>query len=249
VALGVCENTGHKPPDTPADFDWNRQRLQVYLLGPEYPEPHPVTTLIGDTRAYCRTMMPSDDGAYVALAGWHNGLLMVDAKASREMWRMKPPKEAGLSYVDFAPDNRVVYTGGIKGCVYTVDVQTGKVLSEWQASPTGRYEYRHEIECLAVSPDGRWVAVGTGPEGLVFVGSTSAGKLVQIFKHGGRTVELVQFSPDSKALASWDRSTIKIWNVSRWDSAASATTQPGSAPASGPSAETSSPPKSGLGRS
>lgn len=229
VALGVRENVGHDPPDTPVDFDWDRLRLQLYMLGPKHAEPHLVMTVIGVKVADCvRTIMPSDDGAYVALAGWDNGLLMVDVKAGKELWRMKPPKETALSYVDFAPDNKVAYAGGIDGCVYAVCVQTGRVLNQWFASPTGQYEYGHIIEYLAASPDGRWVAVGTGPEGLVFVGSTTERKLVKILKHGNRTVELVQFSPDSKALASWDRDTIKTWNVSRWDASLPTTTQPAS---------------------
>jgi WD40 repeat protein len=238
VALGARENFGHEPPDTPADFDWNRLRVQLYLLGPENAEPTLVTTIIGKNEGdNVRAVIPSDDGAYIAVAGWNNGLVMVDAKAGKELWKEQLPGEAELICTEFAPDNSVAYAGGTMSAVYTVDVKTGKALNQWSASPTGKYEYLHsEIECLAVSPDGRWVAAGTS-QALVFVGSTATGKPVKVLKHGGRPVQLVKFSPDSRALASWAPGTIKIWNVSRWDkgthasSQPAATSQPASAPA------------------
>ncbi len=235
MALGARENLGCEPPDIPADFDWNRLRMQLYLLGPEYPEPKIVATITGkDQGDNVRTVMPSDDGAYIAVAGWNNGLVMVDVKAGKELWKQKLLNESGLHCADFAPDNSVVYSGGIKATVYAMDVKTGKVLNQWSVSPTGKYEYgRSEIECLVVSPDGRWVAAGTS-DALVIIASTATSRPVKILKHGKRPVELVQFSPDSKALASWAPGAIKIWSVSRWDSPASVTSQPTSARSGSP---------------
>ena len=104
-----------------------------------------------------------------------------------------------------------------------MDVKTGNVVSRWYASASGQEEYGHRISCMAVSPDGRWVAAGTGPEGLVFVGSTATNKCVKILNHGMGTILLVHFSPDSKALATFVPGTLKVWNVTQWDKTPPAT--------------------------
>jgi hypothetical protein len=235
LGLGIVESSGHKPPDTPPDFDFDHPRLRVALMARDAVNFEVVGTLVGEHArgpGTVRTVMPSDDGAYVAIAGWSNGLAMIDAKQRKVIWNVMIPTETGLSYADFSTDTKVVYAGGIDGVVYAMDVATGKVLNKWAVPRVGKVPDRHEIECLAVSPDGRWVAVGTGPEGLVFVGSTATNRVVRVLKHREGTVFLVQFSPDSRALASWAPGAVKIWNVSRWDPT------PASAPASAATAPT-----------
>jgi hypothetical protein len=208
--------------------DWDHPRVQVGLIGPEAKEINWVTTLVG-RRSGCditvRSVVPSNDGTYVAVAGWDNALAMIDVAARETLWIEKPGGRDPL-YAVFSPDSQVAYVGGAEGAVYAVNVQTGKPCSRWYATLSGQEEYGHRISCLAVSPDGRWVAAGTGPEGLVFVGSTAANKLVTVLNHGGSTVLLVHFSPDSKALASFVPGTIKIWNVARWDQASTSAPAP-----------------------
>jgi WD40 repeat protein len=133
------------------------------------------------------------------------------------LWAKRPPSEISSSYGVFAPDNKVLYAGGSEGCVYEMDVRTGKILSRWFASKSGKSEYGHRISALACSPDGRYLATGTGPEGLVWIWSQADGKLLKILKHGGGPVRLVSFSPDSKALATFVPGTLKVWNVAGWD--------------------------------
>ena len=90
------------------------------------------------------------------------------------------------------------------------------IVNSWYATGSGRSEYGHRISALAVSPDGLWIAAGTGPEGLVFIVSSRNGKLVKILNHGLSTVELVSFSPDSKALATFVPGTLKMWRIDKW---------------------------------
>lgn len=193
-------------------------RLQIGLVGPEADGISWVTTLVGECSGAdinVRVVLPSDGGSYIAVGGWDNSLAMIDVHAKETLWVRKPGANA-VFYAAFSPDAKVVYTGGTEGIVFALDVKTGETLSRWYATPTGRSEYGHRISCLSASPDGRWVAAGTGPEGLVFVGSTAESKLVKVLNHGGSTVLLVQFSPDSKALASFVPGTLKIWDVSLW---------------------------------
>jgi WD40 repeat protein len=181
-----------------------------------------------------RSVLPSDDGAYVAFAAWdaEGGVTMIDVAGKRKLWSRRPGSNV-IDYVGFSPDSKVLYGGGTEGAVYSMDVKTGDLLGRWYASESGKEEYGHRISCLATSADGRWVAAGTGPAGLVFVGSTASSKCVAILQHGGGTMNLVMFSPDSSALVTFGGNALKVWNVSQWD-----TSPPSTAPAPTQSAAT-----------
>ena len=194
--------------------------MQVGVLEAATEELNWVVTLVGRRMGVnigVRSVLPSDDGAYIAVAGWDNSVAMIDVQAKDVMWVKKPADEAALKYVAFSPDGEVVYAGGTMGVVYTMDVRTGRVLGRWCAALSGASEYGHRISCLAASADGRWVAAGTGPEGLVFVASTADSRRISVLDHGGSTILLVQFSPDSTALASFVPGSLKIWNMPKED--------------------------------
>lgn len=231
VAVCLIEESGeHAPPDR----DRNRPRVKIGHISSDESEVNWVATLVGresGSASPLRSVVPSNDGACVAVVGWDNGLAMIDAMAGMQTWFRQPAGEASLFYAAFAPDSKIVYTGGTMAAVYAMDVESGTELGRWYASPTGKAEYGHRISCLAVSPDGKWVAAGTGPEGLVFVGSTATNKMVKVLDHGGSTVLLVHFSPDSKALASFVPGTLKIWDVSMWDSSQTSTVPVSTSPA------------------
>lgn len=160
-----------------------------------------------------RRVIPSDDGAYIAVAGWDNGVAMIDARHKKLLWSKRPPSEISTTYAVFGPGNEVVYAGGGEGCVYEMAVADGEVVRRWFASPTGKSEYGHRISAIAISPDGKHVAAGTGPAGLVFVIEPKSGKAVKVLNHGGSTISLVHFSPDSRRLASFAAGTLKVWDV------------------------------------
>lgn len=169
-------------------------------------------------------VVPSPDGKLLVLAGWDNSVALVDLAAKRLLWSNKAGD--GISYAAFSPDGRTIYAGGSLGAVHALDAETGQERGRWFASLSGRDEYGHRISCLAVSPDGRWVAAGTGPEGLVFVGSTADMKMVKVLPHGGSTVLIVSFSPDSQALATFVPGTLKTWKLGQWAPTATTTSSP-----------------------
>ena len=203
----------------PKDRDPEQPRVRVYLISRDKREPELVGTLIGTysgSDGNIRTVLPSDDGAYVAVGAWDHGVAMIDAAKGETLWSKRPPNEVASYYLAFSPDNRLIYGGGGEGCVYGMDVLTGEIRSQWYASVSGQSEYGHRICYLAASSDGRWVAAGTGPEGLIWIWRASDGKVVAILEHGSGTVQLVQFSPDSQALATIAAGSIKIWSVTKW---------------------------------
>ncbi len=212
VAMASRERISRPPPE----HDPKKERMNVGLIGPGIDSVCWKVILSGTgAETDIRSAVPSDDGTFVAVAAWEGGVAMVDMQAGQELWSIKPGSNA-VQYVAFSPDSKIVYAGGTEGVVYGMDIATGKVLSKWYATSSGREEYGERISCLAVSPDGRWVAAGTGPSGLVYVGSTATNKLVRVLNHGGGTIALVHFSPDSQALASFVPGALKVWKVSEW---------------------------------
>jgi len=119
----------------------------------------------------------------------------------------------GTNDLAFAPDGKLVYAGGTEGCVHVMEAATGRVRDHWFATPTGKEEYGHRISTVNVSPDGRFAAAGTGPEGLVFLFSTAKGDLLRVLPHGGSTILAASFSPDSSRLATLAAGRLKIWRI------------------------------------
>jgi len=209
-AISVVEDTGRPAADI------FRPRLRVGLIKPESKEICWPATLVGNTtpsHSRIRQIIPSDDGAYVALACWGNGAAVVDVSEQKVLWEVVPKDAVSLVDIAFSPDNKLVYTGGGAGCVYGMEVQTGKIVSQWFATETGKSIYGHRISTVAVSPDGRFVAAGTGPMGLVYLWSAQTGRRLKVFNHGGSTILILSFSPDSKALATVASGMIKVWRL------------------------------------
>lgn len=216
---------------TPPDADDEHPRTQIGLIGPDRRSIDWVTILVGANsveNSRVEQVLPSDDGTYVAVAGYGNQVAIVDVAARKPLWVKKPVTESSLVCAAFSPDARLVYSGGTAGVVFAFDVRNGEIVGQWFASRSGTEEYRHQITCISASGDGRWVAVGTGPEGDVYVGDARRHKLVATLPHGGSTILMVQFSPDSAALASFGAGKLKIWRAADWDAQPQPATQPAS---------------------
>jgi WD40 repeat protein len=167
--------------------------------------------------AMIRRVVPSDDGSHVAVAGWENGVAMVDTRKKRVAWIIKPRGERAVKGVAFTPDSKMIYAGGATGALYGMKAETGELVSTWWANPSGDdSEYWHEITTVSVSPDGRFVAVGTVPDGLVFVYSTKDTRRRLLHPCGpkGGLVDFLSFSPDSNRLATQADRQLKVWNLS-----------------------------------
>jgi len=212
IAVKVVENCVR--PD--AGFDFNATRLRVGLIGPDRESMSWAPTLKGKRGSMyvnVRRVAPSDDGGYVAIAGWDNGAAILDVKNQTVLWESRPKNEVSLVDIAWGPDNRVAYTGGASGCVWGMEVATGKVLSQWWATSTGEPVYGHRISAVAASPDGNFVAAGTGPEGSIYVWRAKTGELAKVLDHGGSTILILSFSPNSNALVSLAAGKIKVWGL------------------------------------
>ncbi len=144
----------------------------------------------------------SNDGRYIALGGWANGVALVDAKLSKVLWRKCPPHAISFGDVEFTPDAKILYAGGPEGYLYGMAVRTGDILTRW---PVGS-----RITSVTVSPDGSKIACGAA--GKVVVWEAATGRQILLLPHNG-SVFTVAFSPSGRVLASHDGGSIRIWRV------------------------------------
>jgi WD40 repeat protein len=186
-------------------------------------------------QASIHQVVPSNDGVYIAVARFHFGVAMIDVsnkkiawvassvapeEGSEESWKRIPLDENNPTRIVFRPDSKVVYVGGTTEAIIGLNVDTGKVVSRWKMPTLPNLErrpitYTPLIQSLSASADGRFVAAGTTPDGLVFLFTTNNGQC-QVLKHSGpkrANVSLLSFSPDSKRLATEAAGQIKIWKL------------------------------------
>lgn len=160
------------------------------------------------------TVVVSDNGRYAAVIGWDNGIGMFDMQTSSMLWSGRPKEEVRTRAAAFSSHLDRIYTAGTEGAVYEIDVKTGKVLDKWWASPTGTSEYGHRANCLAISDDGKWLAVGTGPEGRVYMRNLkNPGSDAKLVPHGEGTIYALSFSPDGSHLATVGGGYLKTWKI------------------------------------
>jgi len=194
VALALQEDLTRPP----VGHNWDRPRLRIGVLDVRTRKLTFPVDLVGDFAV--RRIVPSCDGAYVAVAGWKNGAAVIDAAHNRALWEARPPGETNAGYLALCAPKGVVYVGGWQGRVYGMDLKTGAIKSCWPAARPG--ETRCEsITALAASADGEFVAAGTGPEGRTYVWRADSGRLVKVFGTGRGGVLIAMFSPYSEHLA------------------------------------------------
>jgi WD40 repeat protein len=136
-------------------------------------------------------------------------VLIVDA-LSRHVSKAIPVADSTVSYLAFSPLGDVLYVGtGVpseRGHVARWDLLTQKWMEPIGQGPDTPM-------CLAVSPDGKRLAVGTTTK-RVHVYDTQSGR--ELFSHEKHTDWIIslRWSPDGMLLASGDRfGAIQIWDA------------------------------------
>ena len=216
----------HDIDDPPPGLDFRVRAIRVALIDVTTLEMQHVSELRTTGARSLGTVAVSDDGKYIALAGWDSGVAMVDTERKKVLWSGREKGATYMAYASFSRDASAIYVGETCGFVYKKATKTGKVLRRLCATETGKPIYGHRISCIAVSPDNSWVAVGTGPEGLVFAWNTKSDDIRPlVFPHGLITTLALSFSPDSTHLATWGGGKIKIWKLPEQQDGADETKQ------------------------
>jgi WD40 repeat protein len=89
-------------------------------------------------------------------------------------------------------------------------VEVRRVEDGWQMAKMAA----RDVQCLAASKDGRWIAAGTGPKGNGMVFMWDAKTFERVFSHKEDELEVcgVEFSPDSTRLVTASKKAT-VWDV------------------------------------
>ena len=211
IALVASENA-----DSPhsSEYELGVERKKIALIDVAKKELKWVTGNLYQREGAIRRVVVTEDGRYVAITGWDNGTAMIDTKDSKLLWVKKPKDEIAAGYAAFTPDGKIIYVVGSEGCVYEMDVKTGKILRKFWATTTGKLIYAHRASAIALSKDGKWLAAGTGPEGQVYIWNLQEkDSKPRMLNHGHGTILIVAFSPDSEHFVSVGGGVLKVWPI------------------------------------
>jgi WD40 repeat protein len=152
----------------------------------------------------------SSDGKLLAAGAEVNGMKVWDAETGREK-HFFPRDGNGFVGVGFDSDDS-----------HIIGICEGGFVRRWELA-TGKEEFTHatsarRLDCGALSPDGRYVAVG-GNDRTARVYEVETGRMVRTLTgHGGQTysgqIYAVAFSPDGRRLASGGMDhTALVWDL------------------------------------
>jgi WD40 repeat protein len=166
-----------------------------------------------DKRQNVLALAFSPDGTLLAVSGLTAGaegeLALFDARSGRRLTTLRcsgsiqPPTYA----LAFTPDGTLV-TGGLGTKVQFWDVPSGRLVDEW----VGHSAY---ITSLAISPDGRTLATGSG-KGIIKLWSLEQRAELLTLPAHERDVGALAFSSDGQVLASGGGDgRVRLWRANR----------------------------------
>jgi WD40 repeat protein len=157
----------------------------------------------------------SPDGKHLASVG--DGTLRIwDARTGKQLHQFGKPRtedapagQWGTAAVAYSPDGRLLATAG-EDLIRVGGAATGRQRFVARR-PAGR------ADCLAISPDGKTLAVGGGGKGHrgVVLLDLKTGKVQAALGKPSEVVHTLAFSPDGKTLAtgSQDTPVVRLWEV------------------------------------
>jgi len=147
----------------------------------------------------------SPDGRQLVSASWDETVRLWDVGTGRPL-RKFTGHTAEVVAVAFSPDGRSVASASWDMTVRLWDVKTGRELKKFLGhsqppAPKGYTNKINSVTCVAFSPDGKWIASGSGGEDeTVRLWDVRTGKELRKFSFE-MTINSVAFSPDGQTIA------------------------------------------------
>ncbi|MBX3084475.1 MAG: TIR domain-containing protein [Anaerolineae bacterium] len=161
--------------------------------------------------AAVKSLAINADATQVITADAAGFLTLWDAATKQEI-RHWQASENALEAVRFSLDGSSALSVGDDNIIAYWDVRTGK--EHWRKESESAANI---YLCLALSPDGRFAAMGGNGQTLQLWDLSTGQRIANMLGHSGSIVS-VAFSPDGKtvATASWD-TTVRLWQVTSYN--------------------------------
>lgn len=180
----------------------------------------------------------SDDGLLVAVGGSRNLLFVADAITGAPFWNLTHEGHRGaIMHLAFTPDGKRLVTCADDMTIRVWDVRgknasavfrfesTNPRLKLWTPAEAekarrivdlgGRYNY---LGGIAISPDGKHLAVGGNLDGDIPILELATGKVARTIKMKRKYCANLQFTPDGKWLMvgrAPPKGSVEIWDLEK----------------------------------
>lgn len=131
-------------------------------------------------------------------------------RTGKELARLNSPDGRPLKSVAVSPYGSPVATSDIKGTAYVWDTATGRLVSTLSVP-------KHELDIVALSPDGRLAAGGSIGDNTINVWDATTGKLIAaVTDPDGHRATGLTFNAGNTELAVTDANVnVNVWKISR----------------------------------
>ncbi|KAF9234211.1 quinon protein alcohol dehydrogenase-like superfamily [Melanogaster broomeanus] len=144
-------------------------------------------------------------GERIVTRSHDNTIKLWNVENGEQQGRSMEHKGGGLA---ITKDGKMILSGGGDGRMRVLDVETQECIEEWESG------LGHTIRCIAISPDGQFVA--SGGYRNILVRETKEGGQIKHSLQAGNCVESLCFSPKGEKLASCsfhDDHGIRVFDV------------------------------------
>ena len=153
-----------------------------------------------------------DEDRQIALFAPPNTIYLVDIKNAEVSMKIESPPGMSITRGVISSDDKYAYTSGQTNEIGKFDMATGNLLARTFAFPTVGSLHGIWPTHLCLSPDGRWLAVGSIFSEDVFIFDAQELKAIKEINFNAK-IKAISFSPDSSHLAVEAGGIVRIFKA------------------------------------